>query len=992
MEFVERILEYQTKSEKSAVCLPHVTGALRASIATELMLRGRHPIIIADDEDDAEVLFADLCFMHGVSVDLASSKGLFILNADDQSPYQEHSANAQSTAERLRTLYKLNKDPKSIKALIITPAALVRKHVSPKYLSQYSEYIVSGEEIDREYLSEKLCHIGYNPVSSVEDPGTFSVRGGIFDIYSPYQSLPMRLDLFGDEVESIFLFDPSTQRNKQKLEDAIILPAREISFDNEVVKNSLQSISKLAEKHLIPSRKLNATIEDIENKIYYFGIECLLPLFQLHPTVGLDTYLPNSSEHIYIYQNLASLVDFSDSLWAKAQIDFERTLQQHRLALSPSEHYVDLEKVLKTATQTNHVIEMPDVDMSSSAEKVKVTYETTETLRGEILRLSRNKDEDIDILSPLVDRLKKWNSKGTTTFIACHTRGQAERLLQMFEGRNIQVRLLKQSFSVDIFEQALEPHDAFRQGEKTLKDKSTHAWIVVGEISNGFALHAKNLAFISEEEIFGQRTKRKTRRNRPKGKDISSLGDLQDNDFIVHADFGIGKYLGMTKLAINGVDADYLNIEYRGGDKLYLPVHRLRLIQKFVGAGEGKGPALDKLGGTTWANTKQKVKDHLLKMAAELLRLYAARTALVGYAFPAPDESYQQFEAEFPYEPTPDQAKAIEDVVADVQKSSPMDRLICGDVGYGKTEVAMRATMMAVVAGKQTVVLVPTTVLAAQHYQVFCSRFKSFGVNIGVTSRFQTKEENRKTTQNLKEGKVDIVIGTHRLLGKDIQFKNLGLVVVDEEHRFGVSHKEKLKKYRSSVHVLSMSATPIPRTLHMGFMGVRDMSIIATPPEDRLAVKTEVNRFSESTIAEALKREIHRGGQAFVIHNRVSSITALASLIERLVPEARVAVGHGQMAQDRLEKIMVDFMNKEYNVLLSTTIVESGIDIPNANTIIINRADRMGLAQLYQLKGRVGRGQQRGYAYFLIPAGNLSPKARKRISVLQRFTELGAGF
>ena len=997
MDFIERILEHQSQQETSAVCLPHITGALRANIAMELALNDRRPVIIANHEEDAETLFSDLCFMSGVSVDQAASRGLYILSADEQSPYEEHSSNAQATAERINTLYRLAKDPNSIKALVITPNSLVRRHISPKYLSRFSEYLVSGEEIDRSYLAERLCHIGYNPVSSVEDPGTFSVRGGIVDIYSPHNTLPMRLDLFGDEIESIYLFDPSTQRNQRKLEDAVILPAREISFDQEAIDKSLKLVAEVAEKYLIPSRKLNATIEDINNKIYFFGIESLLPVFHSHPTVGLDEYLPKNTQNVFIYQNTSSLVEYSDNLWAKAQIDFERTLQQHRLALPPKEHYVDIEQSLDKISKQAHVIEIPDVQLSDNqantrVEKIKVPYEATDTLRTEILRLSRNKEEETDILSPLVDRLKKWKSKNTTSFIACHTRGQAERLLKMFEGRNVQIRLHQQPFSIAKFQAALEPHEAFKRRETTLKDKSTHAWIVVGEISNGFALHARHLAFISEEEIFGQRTKRKTRRTRPKGKDISSLGDLQDNDFIVHADFGIGKYLGMTKLAINGVDADYLHIEYRGGDKLYLPVHRLRLIQKFVGAGEGKGPALDKLGGTTWANTKQKVKDHLLKMAAELLRLYAARKSLVGYAFPSPDESYQQFEAEFPYEPTPDQGKAIEDVLVDLQKSSPMDRLICGDVGYGKTEVAMRATMMAVVAGKQTAVLVPTTVLAAQHFQVFSNRFKNFGVNIGITSRFQNKEETRKVTQDLKEGKIDIVIGTHRLLSKDIQFKNLGLVVVDEEHRFGVSHKEKLKKYRSSIHVLSMSATPIPRTLHMGFMGVRDMSIIATPPEDRLAVKTEVHRFSESTIAEALKREIQRGGQAFVVHNRVSSITALASLIERLVPESRVAIGHGQMAQDRLEKIMVDFMNKEYNVLLSTTIVESGIDIPNANTIIINRADRMGLAQLYQLKGRVGRGNQRGYAHFLIPAGNLSPKARKRISVLQRFTELGGGF
>jgi len=416
-------------------------------------------------------------------------------------------------------------------------------------------------------------------------------------------------------------------------------------------------------------------------------------------------------------------------------------------------------------------------------------------------------------------------------------------------------------------------------------------------------------------------------------------------------------------------------------------------VQKYVSAAEGgRKPALDRLGGQSWSKTKAKVKDTLLQMAAELLRLYAVRASLEGFAFPPPSETYRQFEAEFPFEPTPDQQKAIDDVLRDLQKSSPMDRLICGDVGYGKTEVAMRGAMMALEAGRQVAVLVPTTVLAAQHHQVFNQRFENFGARIRIVSRFQSQAEIKETFAGLRNGSVDIVIGTHKLLGKEVEFAKLGLMIIDEEHRFGVTHKEKLKKYRATVHVLSMSATPIPRTLHMGFMGVRDMSVIATAPEDRLSVKTEVHKFSEDVIREAVLREIRRGGQCFIVHNRVSSIDAFAQFLERLVPEARVVVGHGQMDEQRLEKVMVDFMNHDYNVLLSTTIVESGIDIPNANTMIINRADKMGLAQLYQLKGRVGRGKRRGYAHFLIPAGNLTPKARKRIGVLQRFTELGAGF
>jgi transcription-repair coupling factor (superfamily II helicase) len=629
------------------------------------------------------------------------------------------------------------------------------------------------------------------------------------------------------------------------------------------------------------------------------------------------------------------------------------------------------------------IAELPEMVLAGQR-VINVHFEPTETIRAEILKATRSIEEGGDVLLPLVERLRDWRSQGLTNLIVAGTRGQAERVRELLSTKKVQVRLRSEPFSFDELRAA--------KGPKTLRDTSVHAWIALGDISGGFVHHEGRLSIVSEEEIFGARIKRRKKRAAAAGAFVSDLADLQPGDFIVHLDYGIGKYHGLTKLPVNGVMHDVLNIEYKGGDKLYLPVHRLRLIQKYAGAAEGKAPQLDRLGAQTWANTKKKVKDTLLKMAAELIRLYAMRASLEGFAFRAPDDTFTQFEAEFAFEPTPDQAKAIDDVVRDLQKPNPMDRLISGDVGYGKTEVAMRAAMLAVLSGKQVAVLVPTTVLAAQHYNVFTERFANYPVRMGIVSRFQSSALIKENLDKLKTGQIDIIIGTHRLLSKDVHFKDLGLLVIDEEHRFGVADKEKLKKYRATVHVLSMSATPIPLTLHMGFMGVRDMSMIATPPVDRLAVKTEVHKFSEEVIREAVLREIKRGGQCFVVHNRVASIDSFKRMLERLVPEARVIVGHGQMQEDLLEKVMVDFMAREYNVLLSTTIIESGIDIPNANTIIINRADQMGLAQLYQLRGRVGRSKTRGFAHFLIPAGNLSPKAKKRIAVLQRFTELGAGF
>lgn len=986
-----RLLERLEQDGSSRVFVPGLSGPLRAYIAAELARAGKTPVVIGGSGDDAETLHRDLCFMLGIDPERAADRGVLFFGADEKSPYEEYSPDARAVMERVNALHRLRAERDDLTAVVITPQTLLRRQVPPAFLSRFTEYLVVGEEIDRQHLVERLALAGYNPVSAVEDPGTFSVRGGILDIFSPHSSRPIRVDLFGDEIDSLHLFDPETQRNVRDLEDAILLPAREIAFDEATLARARDALASLAEERLVPSRRVNALLEDLGNRIHFFGIESLLPLFHEGGLVGADAYLPSGPGVVYLFESEEHIEEISERRLSEAQIEYERAVAQHHLVLPPESHFEDAERVLARATQSSSVLATPEVAVGVSS-PLEVRYDTVEDLRGEILRATRARGDEDDVLAPLTERLKKWKNEGHATFIICHTRGQAERLREMIDGRGVSAKLLREPFSLEAWGAALDPHEAFRRKTSTLKDRSVHAWIALGDLSAGFVLPSEGLALVSEEEIFGARLKQRRKRRPIAGELISDLADLKAGDFVVHVDYGVGLYQGLTKLVVDGVWADYLHIEYKGQEKLYLPVHRLRLIQKYIGAQEDRAPPLDKLGGTSWTNTKRRVKDHLLEMAAQLLRIYASRQAIQGYAFPPPDESFRQFEAEFEHEPTPDQARAIEDVIADLQKPAPMDRLICGDVGYGKTEVAMRATMMAVVAGKQTAVLVPTTVLAAQHFNVFGKRFENFGVNVGIISRFQTKEEVTETLARVREGKVDIVVGTHRLLGKDVVFKDLGLLVIDEEHRFGVTHKERLKQYRSTVHVLSMSATPIPRTLHMGFMGLRDMSMIATPPEDRLAVKTEVHRFSEDVIRDALLREIRRGGQAFVVHNRVASIEAFARMLERVLPEARIAVGHGQMDQERLEKIMVDFMNKEYNVLLSTTIVESGIDIPNANTMIVNRADLMGLAQLYQLKGRVGRARARGYCYFLIPAGNLTVKARKRIGVLQRFTELGAGF
>ncbi len=570
--------------------------------------------------------------------------------------------------------------------------------------------------------------------------------------------------------------------------------------------------------------------------------------------------------------------------------------------------------------------------------------------------------------------------------VACGTPSAADRLRRLLEDRHQHARAHPGPLTLPV----------------ALFDASVHAHLVPGEISTGFVDGDGRLAVLADEEIFGRRVRKRARKAREENAFAAAFRDLDEGDLVVHVEHGIARYLGLTKMQIRGVEGDFLVLAYEGADRLYLPVAKLRQVQKFTGASP-ESVRLDRLGGQSFALRKARVKEQLLKMAAELLDIYAARAAHPGFRFGEADELYREFEAEFPWEETPDQAKAIDDVLADMRKERnqgkdgapppPMDRLVCGDVGYGKTEVAMRAAMLAVLSKKQVAVLVPTTVLAAQHERTFRERFKGYPVRIEAVSRMKSADEVKRILKDTAAGKVDVIVGTHRLLATDVSFQALGLVVVDEEQRFGVAHKERLKKLRKLVDVLTLTATPIPRTLHMSLAGVRDLSIIATPPEDRRAIRTFVMKFDPGAVREAIETELKRGGQVFFVHNRVRSIAAMERFLSELVPRARVGVAHGQMGEGKLEEVMARFVDRELDVLLATSIIESGLDIPSANTIIVNRADHFGLSQLYQIRGRVGRSRERAYAYLLVPARRpVTKDAQKRLEVLQRFSELGAGF
>ncbi|HEY7202670.1 MAG TPA: transcription-repair coupling factor [Methylomirabilota bacterium] len=759
-------------------------------------------------------------------------------------------------------------------AIVTTPSALSIPVPPPEGFQRRMFTLTVGESSDREILVELLEAAGYERVDTVMEVGQWSLRGGIVDVFSPTHDRPVRAEFFGDEVESLRLFDPTTQRSTGGLTELTVLP--------------------LGTKDAAP-----VTVMD---------------------------YLP-----------AGTLVVLEDPAMLEAPPDD---------APSAAPLGVLLERYQR--------LELPLLARSDGAgPRVAMGTRSVGGFRGQFKTLAAE--------------IRTWRGEGFTVRLVVDDERQSERLRQM-----------------------LGEHDLEAWPEATLWS-AEGLGVQVGECSAGFQVPALGLIVLCEEEIFGAQRRRLRRPLFQRGAAIATFNDLAPNDLVVHEQHGIGRYHGLRTLTTEGHSADFLLLEYADGGRLYLPVERLDLISKYMGAPDGAA-RLDRLGGGAWQRVKESVRAALREMADALLKLYASRSVAERPRF-SDDTPWQgEFEAAFRFEETPDQLRAIEEVKVDMVGARPMDRLVAGDVGYGKTEVALRAAFKAVADGRQVAVLVPTTVLAQQHYNTFLERFTPFPAKVELLSRFRSAKEQKAVVAGLATGAVDVVVGTHRLLSKDVQFKNLGLLVVDEEHRFGVSHKERIKQLRTAVDVLTLTATPIPRTLHMALSGVRDLSVIETPPLDRLPVETVVTSFSRGVIKEAIERELNRGGQVFFVHNRIQSLASMTTFIQGLVPEARVVMGHGQMAERELERVMVKFVDGQADVLVSTAIVESGLDIPASNTIIINRADRFGLAQLYQLRGRVGRERQQAYAYLLVPAdGRVDETAQKRLRVIEEMTELGAG-
>ncbi|WNG23907.1 transcription-repair coupling factor [Cystobacter fuscus] len=947
-------------------------GAGRGYALARLLRTLKAPLVcIAPDEEAADALAHDLAFFLG-GPGTPREPRVLRMPADEVLPYDELSPDADVVADRLGALFHLNQGTRA-PALVLSLRGLLRKVLPPQVMKELSERLSVGQDFDRDELARKLAHMGYQSSPLVEDLGTFSVRGGIIDVFSPLYDKPVRIEFFGDTIESIRVFDPETQRTVDPLKEIILLPAREVIFSEKTRVHAEAAARAVADRINLPTSKLREQLDALHEGLPGFGLEALLPGFFPGGLGTIFDYLAQwSTEPLFYLDDPLSLERAAEDLWADITRSAQAAHERQDLALPPEEHFLTREQA-EQRLRAFRVMEGGGLSLSQGEPPVHFSYGTTQDVREAIL--AHHGEEGA--LTPLTERLQRWRDSHIPCAVACGTLSQADRLKRLLLDRNVMVRVHTEPLA-----------DAARLYEPAI---SAHLFAL--EVSHGFVDPSPGgFALLSDEEIFGARSRRRARRSKSLDAFAAGFKDLKEGDLIVHTDFGIGRYQGLTKMQVNNVPGDFLVLEYAGKDKIYLPVGRMRLIQKFTG-GDPSQVTLDKLGTTSWEKTKKKVKEQLLKMAADLLNIAAARRAHPGHAFSPPDRYFAQFEADFEFEETPDQAKAIEDVLADMQKSEPMDRLVCGDVGYGKTEVAMRAAFKATLDRKQVAVLVPTTVLAQQHYLSFKKRFKDYPVTVEVISGLKKPPEVRELLKRAKEGKVDILIGTHKLLGGEVAFKDLGLLVVDEEQRFGVKHKEQIKRLRSQVDVLTLSATPIPRTLHMAMSGVREMSIIATPPQDRRAIRTFVMKYDPTTIKEAIERELARGGQVFFVHNRVESLPATEKQLRELMPQLTIGVAHGQMGEGQLEKVMLDFTEKRYQVLLCTSIIESGIDISNANTMIVDRADTFGLAQLYQLRGRVGRSRERAYAYLLVPSRRtVSKDAQRRLEVLQRFTELGAGF
>lgn len=952
--------------------LAGLQGSSNTVVAALLAEKAQRPLLfITPSERLAELAVQDISLFTGLPV--------ILYPGFDIPPYTPLSPDQTTVAERLSTLYRLLTDEKPL-IVVASSESLLRRVIPKNTLGSLAELIITGEDVEQEPLIRRLADLGYEHLSLVQAIGDFSVRGGIVDIFPPGYEAPVRLDFFGDTVESLRTFDPISQRSIQEIDEAVILPASNILFPRVESENFARiqyRFQNEAKKLNWPFDAVDALLDKISSGQRFPGIEFFLPLFY-SAEHGSPSPLQYLADNTIIFFSDAVEINRSKQLaWERIQANYNESVASRTPALPPDAIFISPDKFSEEAETFT---QMQVLDFLESDKNTPKTFHFTSKnhlLLKQEIDLQRKQR---GILLPLANVLKEWLAKDEQIAIACRSPRHATHLGELLGHYHIPIQTL------DI---PLEP--------ASLKQAGTSSTVLLLDqpLSAGFDLrlaHDLQIHVLSESELFGERRLGPRKKRRPAKEDLLRFDELKQGDIVVHREHGLGAYQGLVTLTLKDITNDFLEIHYQGEDKLYVPVDRLNSISKYKGISDKK-PKLDKLGSKTWLQTKKKIKESVWQVAQDLLKLYAKRELQKGCALSQPGELFHELEESFPYEETPGQQKAINDVLDDLTSDQIMDRLICGDVGFGKTEVAVRGAFKAIEDGFQVAMLVPTTVLAEQHAKTFQERFAGFPVHIESINRFRSQAEQKKILVNLKAGKIDMLIGTHRLLSKDVQFKNLGLLIVDEEHRFGVSHKEKIKRFKAEVNILTLSATPIPRTLQLSLLGIRDLSVINTPPEQRRPIKTFVARYDELVIKEAITRELQRGGQTFLVHNRVQSIQEMARKVEKLAPQARIAVAHGQMPAKQLEKIMVLFVNKEIDVLVCTTIIESGLDISSANTIVITRADRLGLAEIHQLRGRVGRSSEQSYAYLLVPSlDGLAKEAKERLRALLNHSELGGGF
>jgi transcription-repair coupling factor (superfamily II helicase) len=963
----------RVRARHGAVQLAGLRGAAGAFVGARLLesLGERPALFLAADSKRADVLLEDLRCALGEAPPEAGGR-VRPFPRHDTAPYDRFSPQPFVTAQRMDVLFRLLGEDGPAPLVVAPWTALALCVPAREAVRARAVRVERGARVDRDALAAALALAGYARQPLVEERGEFAVRGGIVDFFPPQRARPVRVELLGDEVESLREFDPASQRSEAALPRVVAAPARELLFDRELVVERVPRLRALAEAQGLPGREIDRWIDTLLRGAAPPGSEGLLPLLQ--PALeGFFDFLPEDALVVVEEWEAghARLLRYA----GEALENHEAARAAGRPVTPPDACFLRIEAIEQELARRRPLLLdglgiAAGPALAQDAERFALRCSAQDEL-ARALRLARGQGEG---LAPLVESVRAWCADGLRVVLAAPSLSGADRLARLLAERAAPAPL------------ARLPEPFWRWAPEGGVE------VRVASLSAGFVLPAEGLAVVTEEEIFGPRERRRRAASLREGAAIEALAHLAPGDHLVHAEHGIGIYRGLVLLATSGFEGEFLRIEYEAGDRLFVPVDRLNLVQRYVGS-EGVAPRVDKLGGQTWAKAKGTVRKAIQSLARELLAVHAERELAPGHAFSPRDDSLRELEAAFPYEETPDQGAAIEDVLVDLAAPRPMDRLVCGDVGYGKTEVAVRAAFRVAMDGKQVAVLAPTTVLCQQHLDTFAKRFADWPIRLESLSRFRTRADAAKVVEGLASGAVDVVIGTHRLLQPGVAFKDLGLVVVDEEHRFGVAHKERLKKLKRSVDVLTLTATPIPRTLQMAMSGLRDLSVIHTPPPDRLAVRTQICRFDASLIREAILREVRRGGQVFFVHNRVQSIDAIADLLRRIVPEVRIVVAHGQMSERELEKRMLAFLRGEAEVLLCTTIIESGLDMPRVNTILVDRADSLGLAQLYQLRGRVGRSRHRAYAYLLVPGDEaLTDDARRRLEAIQDLSELGSGF